>query len=45
MYKKKQYKLRIKNHKITKKHFFDGVSLKGYVASQVIFRFGARSKK
>ena len=38
----KQYKSsRIKNHKITKKFFFDGVPLKGYVASKVIFRFGA----
>ena len=45
---KKQYKSsRIKNHEIThkKKIFFDGVPLKGYVASQVIFRFGARNKK
>ena len=31
---KKQYKSsRIKNHKITKKNNFDGVPLKGYVAS------------
>ena len=31
---KKQYKLsRIKNHKIAKKIFFDGVPLKSYVAS------------
>ena len=31
---KKQHKSsRIKNHKITKKKNFDGVSLKGYVAS------------
>ena len=30
----KQYKSsRIKNHKITKKNFFDGVPLNGYVAS------------
>ena len=36
---------RIKNHKITKKEFFDGVPLIGYVASKVIFRFGARNKK
>ena len=28
----------IKNHKITNKDFFDGVPVKGYVASQVIFR-------
>ena len=31
---KKQYKLSIiKNHKITNEKSFDGVSLKGYVAS------------
>ena len=31
---KKQYKTSIiKNHKITKRIFFDGVPLKGYVAS------------
>ena len=31
---KKQYKSSvIKNHKITNKNFFKGVSLKGYVAS------------
>ena len=31
---KKQYKSSIiKNHKITKKIFFDGVPLKGYIAS------------
>ena len=31
---KKEYKsLMIKNHKITNKNDFDGVSLKGYVAS------------
>ena len=31
---KTQYKSsRIKNHKITKKNFFDGFPLKGYVAS------------
>ena len=43
---KKQYKSsRIKNHKITKKKFFYGIPLKGYVASKVIFRFGARNKK
>ena len=30
---KKQYKSSvIKNHKITKKSFFDGVSLKGYIS-------------
>ena len=34
MKKKKQYKsIIIKNHKITKENFFDGVPLKGYVAS------------
>ena len=33
---KKQYKSPIiKNHKITKKTFFDDVRLKGYVASQL----------
>ena len=45
---KKLYKSsRIKNHKITKKKksFFDGVPLKSYVASRVIFRFGARNEK
>ena len=42
---KKQCKSsRSKNHKITKKKFH-GVPLTGYVASQVIFRFGARNKK
>ena len=31
---KKQYRSSIiKNHKIAQKHFFDGVPLKGYVAS------------
>ena len=36
---KKQYKSsRIKNHKITKEKFIDGVPLQG-------FRFGARNKK
>ena len=34
IYIKKQYKPSIiKNHKTTKKIFFDGVTLKGYVAS------------
>ena len=28
-----------------KKSFFDGIPLKGYVASEVIFRFCARNKK
>ena len=45
---KKQYKSsRIKNHKITKKVFliFDGVPLKAYVASQVIFRSGTMNLK
>ena len=42
----KQYKsLKINNKKIMKKHFLMGVSLKGYVASLVIFRFGARNEK
>ena len=36
-----------KNHKITKKKEkqFECVPLKDYVASKVIFRFGARNKK
>ena len=35
---KKNYKSSItKNHKIENNIFFDGVPLKGYVASQVIF--------
>ena len=43
MKKKKQYKSSInKNHKIEKN---DGVLLKGYVASQVIFRFWARNQQ
>ena len=43
---KKQYNSSItKNHKITKNKIFDGVPLKGYVASYVIFRSGARNKK
>ena len=33
MKKKKKKELRIKNHKITKKIFFDGDPLKDYVAS------------
>ena len=46
IYMKKQYKSSwIKNHEITKKKNFDGVPLKGYVASYVIFRFGARNIK
>ena len=35
----------IKNHKNYKKRCFDGVPFKGYVASEVIFRFGTRNKK
>ena len=43
---KKEYKSSIiKNHKITNKKFYDGVSLKGYIASQVIFRFRTKNKK
>ena len=44
---KKNYKSSmIKNHKITKKKiFFDGVPLKSYIASEVIFRFHAKIKK
>ena len=42
---KKQYKSSIiKNHKITKSKIFYHVPLKGYIASEVIFRFGARNK-
>ena len=45
---KKQYKSS-RNHKIIKKKKKkkkkNGVPLKGYVASSVIFRFGARNKK
>ena len=42
----KQYKSsRIKNHKIMYKNFFDGVPLKGYIASSVNFRFCARIKR
>ena len=34
----KQYKLSlIKNHKITKKNFFDGIPLKGNIASYLIY--------
>ena len=41
-----QYKsLRIKNRKIIQKIVFDGVPLKGYIASKVIFRFRTRNKK
>ena len=35
--KKKKKKSRIKNNKITRKFFFDGVPLKGYVASLSYF--------
>ena len=45
-YMKKLYKSSIiKNHKITKKNFFDGVPLKGYVDSEVISRFCTKNKK
>ena len=45
IYMKKQYNSSIiKNHKITNKKFFDGIPLKDYVASQVIFRFRAGNK-
>ena len=41
---KKQYKSsRIKNNKITKKKKIDCVPFKGYVASEVMFRLGARN--
>ena len=46
IYIKREYKSsRIKTQKITKKLFWMGVPLKGYVASKVIFRFGARNEK
>ena len=50
IYMKNQYKSsRIKNHKITFFFFFlwggGGGPLKGFVASLVIFRFGARNKE
>ena len=42
---KKQYKSSIiKNLAITNKEKFDGVPLKGYIASEVIFRFRARNE-
>ena len=38
IYMKKQYKSsKLKNHEITEKRFFDGVPLKDYKASYVIF--------
>ena len=43
---KKQYKSSIiKIHKITNKISLDGVPLKGYATSYVIFRFRAKNKK
>ena len=44
---RKQYKSsKIKNEKnYQKKKILMGVPLKGYVASEVIFRFGARNEK
>ena len=43
---KNKYKsLTTKNHKIKINILFDGVPLKGYVPSLVIFRFCARKKK
>ena len=43
---KKQYKSsKLKYHKITNKKKFDGVPIKGYVASEVIFRFRAKNEK
>ena len=42
----KQFKSSIiKNHKITNKKFFDGVPLKDYVASEVIFRVRTKTEK
>ena len=43
---KKQYRSSVtKNHKIKKKKiFFDGVPLKGYIASKLFFRFFARNQ-
>ena len=44
IYIRKQFKSSIiKNHKITNKKIFDGVSFKDYVASKVIFRFLIRN--
>ena len=48
IYMKKQYKSPIiENHKFIKKkpNFFLWCSLKGYIASEVIFRFCTRNKK
>ena len=43
---KKQHKsLIIMSYKITKKKKIDGVPLKGYVASKVIFRTCAKNQK
>ena len=43
---KKEYKLSIiKNQEISNKKNFDGVSLKGFIASSFIFRFRAKNKK
>ena len=43
---KKQYKSSIiKNHKITKKKVFDGIPLKGYIASKVILDLAPEIKK
>ena len=45
IYMKKQYKSSIiKNFKITEKRFFDGVPLKGYVGSLVIFRYCTKNQ-
>ena len=43
---KKQYKSSItNNHTIEKNTFVDGIPLKGYVTSKIIFRFCTRIKK
>ena len=42
---KKQYKSSKIKNKNYKEIFLMGVPLKGYVASKVIFRFGARDEK
>ena len=43
---KKQFKSSIiKNHKITKRKFFDGVPLKGYVASNLFLDLASEIKK
>ena len=46
IYMKKQCKSsRIKNHKITRENFFDGVPLKGYIASKLFLELVPELKK